>query len=390
MGRRIRVAIVGAGPAGSATALYLIRMGVAPEEIVLLDQKIFPREKLCGGIITAYGRECLGELGVDPPGDLLPFYILRTPGGDLPVFETGPSLVVSRRVFDDELLRKALRYGVRGELGEKVEGVEKRGGGFFLTLKGGKRIPASWVVLADGAVGLSARLFPSPPLLRLLEGVYSHPQRERYRGRITFDLRGAFLGTPVYGWVIPLSQGGFFRVGVMEGRGEIPGGLLRRLLQRFVQEEGFEEVDPPRGYPIRPFRPWASLKVRGIYRVGEALGVDPLLGEGIAPSLGMARIVAERIKGELDCKRLPFRPFLMRELGFNLWFREVLARWFYRGKEKHLLKILLSPSLQELALSQTLTYNTLTRGYKVFLLSALRSFGTRVPFEFHDGAYRSR
>ncbi len=43
--RSFDVVIVGAGPAGSATAIGLARLGY---EVALLDKKAFPREKLCG------------------------------------------------------------------------------------------------------------------------------------------------------------------------------------------------------------------------------------------------------------------------------------------------------------------------------------------------------
>ncbi len=55
------VAIVGAGPAGSSAA---IRLAVAGLTVLLIEQKLFPREKLCGEFISP---ECLihfAELGV--------------------------------------------------------------------------------------------------------------------------------------------------------------------------------------------------------------------------------------------------------------------------------------------------------------------------------------
>ena len=39
------VAIVGAGPAGSATAITLAQRGY---QVALLDRAVFPRDKMCG------------------------------------------------------------------------------------------------------------------------------------------------------------------------------------------------------------------------------------------------------------------------------------------------------------------------------------------------------
>lgn len=61
--RNFDVAIVGAGPAGSSLA---IRLAVAGFSVLLVEQKKFPREKLCGEFISP---ECLthfADLGIMP------------------------------------------------------------------------------------------------------------------------------------------------------------------------------------------------------------------------------------------------------------------------------------------------------------------------------------
>ena len=57
------VAIVGAGPAGSALAIMLGRKGV---RTVLLDRSRFPRDKACGEGLMPAGVSVLEELGVQP------------------------------------------------------------------------------------------------------------------------------------------------------------------------------------------------------------------------------------------------------------------------------------------------------------------------------------
>ena len=47
--RPFDIAIVGAGPAGSAAAISLARRGYA---VALLDKTFFPREKLCGDFLN--------------------------------------------------------------------------------------------------------------------------------------------------------------------------------------------------------------------------------------------------------------------------------------------------------------------------------------------------
>lgn len=59
--RKCDVAIVGAGPAGSSTA---IRLTLAGLDVVVLEQKAFPRHKLCGEFVSPECMPHFTELGV--------------------------------------------------------------------------------------------------------------------------------------------------------------------------------------------------------------------------------------------------------------------------------------------------------------------------------------
>src|SRR5262245_21690846 len=55
--------VVGAGPAGSVTALLLARAGF---DVVLLDRQTFPRAKPCGDCLSPQANLLLAELGLLP------------------------------------------------------------------------------------------------------------------------------------------------------------------------------------------------------------------------------------------------------------------------------------------------------------------------------------
>src|SRR5450631_1151530 len=57
------VIVVGAGPAGSATAYYLANAGL---DVLLLEKATFPREKVCGDGLTPRGVRALLGMGVTP------------------------------------------------------------------------------------------------------------------------------------------------------------------------------------------------------------------------------------------------------------------------------------------------------------------------------------
>ena len=106
----MRVAVVGAGPAGAFCAWRLARAGVA---VTIFDPS-HPREKPCGGGVTpgAFARhpelEELRALGRPSP-----VVRLRAPAGErvLSVGLERPIEIFSRRVFDGALLERACKAG---------------------------------------------------------------------------------------------------------------------------------------------------------------------------------------------------------------------------------------------------------------------------------------
>ena len=61
MAKQRDVIIVGAGPAGSAAAILLVRQGF---DVLLLDRASFPRDKACGEFITPGSVPILKQLGI--------------------------------------------------------------------------------------------------------------------------------------------------------------------------------------------------------------------------------------------------------------------------------------------------------------------------------------
>jgi flavin-dependent dehydrogenase len=118
------VIIAGAGPAGSSAAIHLAR---TDRRVLLVEQKKFPRAKLCGEFISPECRRHFETLGVagamtnSDPASITEtvFYSSRGHHVTIPSswFGEPAALGLSRAVMDDVLLKRARECGV-----EVIEG----------------------------------------------------------------------------------------------------------------------------------------------------------------------------------------------------------------------------------------------------------------------------
>ncbi len=117
---RFEVIIGGAGPAGSSAAIHLAQHGV---NVLLVEQKKFPRQKLCGEFISPECREHFEHLGVAADMDSgLPATLTETvfysrTGHRISVpsewlTNNGSALGLSRAEMDHKLLKRAESLGV--------------------------------------------------------------------------------------------------------------------------------------------------------------------------------------------------------------------------------------------------------------------------------------
>src|SRR5215213_2931111 len=113
------VIIAGAGPAGSSAAIHLARGGF---RVLLVEQKKFPRAKLCGAFISPECRRHFETLGVadvmanSDPASITETVFYSSRGHHVTIPSSwfgGPAaLGLSRAVMDNVLLRQAQDCGV--------------------------------------------------------------------------------------------------------------------------------------------------------------------------------------------------------------------------------------------------------------------------------------
>jgi len=312
------VLVIGAGPAGSAAALTLARAGI---DVVLVDQHVFPRDKVCGDGLIPDAHNALRKLGVldtvMAQAQASGFVGCIGPRGgriDVP----GALAVLPRKQLDDILCRAAVDAGVRMFAPLRfVAPVEADGVVVGATLHHAgttRELRARWVVLATGAVpqallasGMSQRHTPSGVALR------GYVKNERMAGRIDkLEVVWHRALAPGYGWIFPCRDGVFnIGVGIADSHVEQRHGKLTKKEVNLRQVfDDFTRVYAParelmsdgtllgsmKGAPLRCTLEGARYSRPGLLVTGEAAGSTySFTGEGIGKALETGMHAAEAI-----------------------------------------------------------------------------------------------
>ncbi len=111
----------------------------------------------------------------------------------------------------------------------------------------------------------------------------------------------------------------------------ILAGEKRPALKQPLKEEmsrlGFELDDfEIKGHPIRWYTPQNKVAVPRVLLVGDAIGADPIFGEGISMALGYGIIAAREIAESFQRNEFSFREY-RRRLGRSGLGQTLFARW---------------------------------------------------------------
>jgi geranylgeranyl reductase family protein len=297
---RFDVLVVGAGPAGSATALHLARGGA---NVLLAEKARFPRDKPCGGGLTGRALR-YAPCDVSPVVEhVVDRFVLRSGYGPQVAKRSATPLILmtQRRRLDAFLAQQAAAAGVDVRDGAAVAELELEADGATARV-GGSRVRVAHVVGADGANGVvarSAELGDGILCGVALEGnaPWDVLDRTPYDETAWVEL-GVVPGG--YGWVFPKGEHANLGVGGWMSQGPFLRGHLARLAAAHGADP--DALTDVRGHRL-PMRAIGTAAARGrVLLVGDAAGlVDPLSGDGIYEAFVSARLAADAIiEGRLE------------------------------------------------------------------------------------------
>ena len=328
---RYKVVIIGAGPAGLATALNLIKYGVT--DTLVVEKHAFPRYKCCAGYITSKTKKVYEDLGLnidDCHYSLIKdFKILYKFNQRLKIDNKFlyTNRYIDRVELDDSFFRLAKSKGVTVLEGVKIaaHNIEKNS----VTLSDGSEIEYGNLVFADGTCGFGSRYQKNTKRNIAMQLTFESNAPEAIDIHFGITKRG-------YAWVS--SYGGITNVGMTDVYKSAMD--YKSVFSKFLKDLNLTaDIDNLKSAftPIGVRKPVMN---GNIFFMGDAVGAcDPLTLSGLRYGLKSgefcARAIAEnkvkiykrhirKLKTKFDLMKIMLKLFYLKStlfLGFNLFCR---------------------------------------------------------------------
>ena len=293
------VVIIGAGPAGSYAGCLLAKAGL---KTALIDRMEFPKDKLCGGLLTCKTMELLQpicRMGELPKFDVVLSHVFYQDRLTASFRLLSPACTVRRLQFDTRLVETAQEQGTDAYLGIPLRSIDfaaKEVG-----LSDGRTLKYSALIGADGVHSTVRRLagLPKNEMGFCLE-THAPWTLLKEPGRANAGGIEIYYGDYPngYGWMFPCKDSVAVGVGnLAQGMPEVDiltqyHSFLDKVLSRSSRPIKLAGAYLPSGTSVV----LGTSRYEGLCLVGDAAGlIDPFTGEGIYYALLSARAAAESI-----------------------------------------------------------------------------------------------
>lgn len=272
----VDVVIIGGGPAGVSAGTVLQRKGY---KTCIIDTRIFPREKLCAGVLTVKSIKLIHHIYKDldfgdmDMRDIHKIELLYNSKVIGKYTVDNAYRVINRTEFDNELLKYYKSVGgivLDGQEDYKIV-YEKS----VVVLSDGKEIPYRILIGADG-INSKVRSYVGHPWKASVLCFEKFIPNLSDEDTIKIDFAGILGG---YSWRIP----GKDRIGVGLGEFYIRGMKKKPArYKRYFKSQGIRDINSIKGAFVS-FGNFVRKPVKNnVLLVGDAAGlVDAMTGEGI-------------------------------------------------------------------------------------------------------------
>lgn len=344
-----KIMIVGGGPAGISTWLHLHKYDPdLASKAFLIEKAKYPRDKLCGGAVGTWGQDILRDLGIQL--DIPSVSINNTEyrfGKEVFCNREPGFLKIFRRIeFDYALAKKAVKRGLMLKQGEALLEISHRNKDVLV--KTNKREYLVKVLVgADGARSVTRRnmkLKIKPrfaPAIEVFSSVNPQYDTEFEEDTAVLDFSPMTEGLQGYVWHFPCINDGkpWMNYGIYDSRvvRRKPQANLKKILCYKLQSRNINcSTVTWTGHPIPWFDEETALSEPNILLVGDAAGIEPLLGGGIHLALSYGDVAALSIIEAFNSNDFSFATYNnnLQNHAVGKYIKKLtyLAREVYSGK----------------------------------------------------------
>lgn len=328
-----KVAIVGAGPAGSSAAYMLARQGI---DVLVLEKYEMPRYKTCGGGVNVRAARHI-PFSIEPVIERVIHEYQFTFRGAKSFVRSYPeplTYMTQRLLLDKYLMDKACEVGARLLTGATVRQISMTDEDVTITTSAGDEVRAQVVIGADGANSTVARA------LGMMHGVrhelameseisLSAVDMDAWGDKIEVELFSLKYG---YGWVFPKAHHISIGVGGLRSDVEEMKAYNRAYLAR--HEHASQAVMKYSGHALPVRDGSAPMFMERAVLVGDAAGLlEPFTGEGIGYAVRSGQIASDTISDYLEGRCTTLQDYQMRvnkEIVTELQYAQQYVRIFNR------------------------------------------------------------
>jgi len=353
------VIIIGAGPAGATAATILAQRGV---NVLVLDKAVFPRDKLCAGLLTWKSVDVLDRVYGETPEALLASGVFNTASSGYRIrfrehtIAHGdmfyPFHFTKRRVFDTHLLHRAIQAGADVRQDSPATAVDPERG--VVCLGNGEELTGRYLIGCDGVASITRRAcrFDSAAWHAGIGGAmefYLDRTDPLLSGHVHPDLKvdsptvyAGFLRAG-YAWVFPHRDALAIGLG---GHSLRHAKEFRHKFREFLSFLGLPPglADSLKGYGL-PYGNYLTKPWRGrALLAGDAAGlVETLFGEGIYYALHSGELAGQAVHAALTQGVAPETVYgqgLHRDILPELVWSRKLRRVLYASQNLGFLPLL--------------------------------------------------
>ena len=339
----MKIAIIGAGPAGNYTAHLLAKKRYSVS--VYEKNPVIGSPVQCTGILSDYFLNLM-----KPSKEFVQNIVTKTriyaPNGKYVEAKIKKNYVICRKKFDNHLANLAKKEGVKYYLKHSFKSYKKKAKKLEIKLNSkGKQI-TSEVDILIGADGPNSSVARATGLFENRKFVIGTQIEAKSKNDNVVEFY-PYIGS--YAWIVPVNKN-VIRIGVVAYKDTHT--LFKNFVVDKLGKNYKKKIIENQSGIISTFNPRVKAQKDNIYLVGEAATfVKATSGGGINQSLKSAKILVESIEKDKDYNK-EWRKSLYKNLYTHLILHKMMEK-FSDKDWNDLIKIFSQPKMKNILYSET-------------------------------------